>query len=183
VLRTEVHIFRRSFKTTGSGTWLQIIFILLSALWKLYSDISRGFAIVPRGIALTNLSKNIEMRHPLLWIRSCGILCFWTSRIRIRHYLYGSGSFHHQAKTARKILISTVLRLPYDFQSLKNDVKIQVVSKKTWEKKKICGHLEGHWRKEQDSLVRGTDPRIHIRTTMSRIHNTGALHLKFIFVS
>jgi len=36
---------------------------------------------------------------PVLWIR---IICFWASRIRIRHYLYGSvsgsRSFHHQAK-------------------------------------------------------------------------------------
>jgi hypothetical protein len=48
--------------------------------------------------------------------------------------------------------------------------------------KKIEGHLEGHWRKEQDPtpdpepypLVRGTDPRIwiRIRIKMSRIRNT-----------
>jgi hypothetical protein len=39
--------------------------------------------------------------------------CFWASRIRIHHYLYGSesgsGSFHHQAKKGRKTLISTFL--------------------------------------------------------------------------
>jgi hypothetical protein len=37
-------------------------------------------------------------------------------------YLYGSGSFNQQAKKLRKALISTVLRLLYDFLSLKNDV-------------------------------------------------------------
>jgi hypothetical protein len=33
-------------------------------------------------------------------------------------------------------------------------------------------HLEGHRRKCQDPLIRGTDPRIRIRTNMSRIRNT-----------
>jgi hypothetical protein len=49
--------------------------------------------------------------------------CFLTSRIRICHYLYGSGFFHHQAKIIRKNLIST---------SLKNDVKYlqRIISKK-----------------------------------------------------
>jgi hypothetical protein len=39
---------------------------------------------------------------------------------------YGSDtrSFHHQAYTVRKIYISTVLKLLYDFLSLKNDVNV-----------------------------------------------------------
>jgi len=47
--------------------------------------------------------------------------------------MYGSGSFHHQAKTAKKTFISTVLRLLFDFLSLKNDVNVpsKVISKKT----------------------------------------------------
>jgi hypothetical protein len=42
----------------------------------------------------------------------------------------------------------------------------------------LCWRLEGQGRKKQDpapdpdSLVRGTDPRIRIRTKMSQIHNT-----------
>jgi hypothetical protein len=36
----------------------------------------------------------------------------------------GSGSFHHQEKNVRKNLISTVLRLLYDFLILKNDVPV-----------------------------------------------------------
>jgi hypothetical protein len=41
---------------------------------------------------------------------------------------YGSdfGSFHHQAKIVRKTLIPTVLRLLYDFLSLKNYVHVPV---------------------------------------------------------
>jgi hypothetical protein len=43
----------------------------------------------------------------------------------------------------------------------------------------FCWRLEGHGRKKQDPepdpdpLVRGKDPRILIRTKMSRINNTG----------
>ncbi len=39
-------------------------------------------------------------------------------------YLYGSGSFHQQAKKWRKTLIPTVLWLLYDFLSLKNDANV-----------------------------------------------------------
>ncbi len=48
------------------------------------------------------------------------------ARIRIHHYLYGSGfgTFHHQAKIVWKTLIFTVLWLLYDFLSLKNDVNL-----------------------------------------------------------
>ncbi len=35
---------------------------------------------------------------------------------------YGSGSFYHPAKIVRNTLIPTVLRLLFDFLSLKNDV-------------------------------------------------------------
>ncbi len=43
---------------------------------------------------------------------------------------HGSGSFYHQAKIVRKILISTVLRLLYDFLSLKNNVNVPSKSNK-----------------------------------------------------
>jgi hypothetical protein len=42
----------------------------------------------------------------------------------------GSGSFYHQAKIERKTLIPTVLRLPFDFLSLKNDVNVPSKSNK-----------------------------------------------------
>jgi hypothetical protein len=54
---------------------------------------------------------------------SLGSVRFWASRVRIRHYLYGSGSFHHQAKQQKvmKTLISTLLCHLYDFLSLNTD--------------------------------------------------------------
>jgi hypothetical protein len=64
-------------------------------------------------------------------------------------YLYGSGSFHQQAKKRRKILISTVLRLLYDFLFLNSAVNV-VPSKRNAPKnleKKIFGgilRVEGH---------------------------------------
>ncbi len=80
-----------------------------------------------------------------------------------------------------KIVSKTVLCLLYDFFSLKNDVNVASKSNtlKTYEIIFGC-QLEGHWRKEQDPDresnpdpgVRGTDPRIRIRTKMSQIRNT-----------
>jgi len=57
-----------------------------------------------------------------------GSICFWASWIRIERY--GSGSYFHQAKIARKTLIPTVLRLLFDFLSLKNDVNVASKSNK-----------------------------------------------------
>ncbi len=79
-------------------------------------------------------------------------------------------------------MIYTVLRILYDFLSLKNDVNVP--SKRINQNKleKILffvGVLKVRdWRKEQDPnpepdpLVRGTNPRIRIRTKMSQIQNT-----------
>ncbi len=39
-------------------------------------------------------------------------------------YLYGSGSFHHQAQLLRETWISTLWWLLYDFLFLKNDVNV-----------------------------------------------------------
>jgi hypothetical protein len=49
----------------------------------------------------------------------------------------GTGSSHHQAKIKRKLLISTVLSLFYDFLSVKNDVNLPPKSdkQKKFEKK------------------------------------------------
>jgi hypothetical protein len=41
-----------------------------------------------------------------------------------QRYGSGSGSFYHQAKIVSKTLIPTVLRLLFDFLSLKNDVNV-----------------------------------------------------------
>jgi hypothetical protein len=49
----------------------------------------------------------------------------------------GSGSFYHQATIVRKTLISTVLRLLYDFLSLKSYVNVASKSNKPKELKKI----------------------------------------------
>ncbi len=43
---------------------------------------------------------------------------------------HGSGSFYHQAKIVRKTSIPTVLRLLFDFLSLKNDVNVPSKSNK-----------------------------------------------------
>ncbi len=65
-------------------------------------------------------------------MQCCWSLCFWTSRIRIHHYLdgSGSGSFHHQGKIVRKTLIFTVVWLLYDLFSLKNDLNVPIKSNK-----------------------------------------------------
>ncbi len=82
-----------------------------------------------------------------------------------------------------------IVRKPFIYNdlwllSLKNDVnapsRSTVISKRKLEsrnKTNFCWRLEGHWWQEQDSepdsLVRGTNSRIRIRTKMSRIRNTG----------
>jgi hypothetical protein len=76
---------------------------------------------------------------------SVGSVCFCASRspIRIRHYLYGSGSesgsFHQQAKKVRKNLTYTTLWLFFDYLSLKTDVNVPSKSKmqKHFEKNKF----------------------------------------------
>ncbi len=45
-------------------------------------------------------------------------------------YGSGSGSFHQQAKKVRKTLIFTILRLLFDFLSMKTDVNVPSKSKK-----------------------------------------------------
>ncbi len=47
-----------------------------------------------------------------------------------QRYGSGSGSFYHQAKNVRKILIPTVLWLLFDFLSLKNDANVPSKSNK-----------------------------------------------------
>jgi hypothetical protein len=61
--------------------------------------------------------------------------------VQATRYGSRSGSFYRQAKMVRKTLIPTVLRLLYDFLSLKTDVK---VASKRNNQKKICCHLERH---------------------------------------
>ncbi len=59
----------------------------------------------------------------------CYVVC-WVSRIRIRHYMYGS--FHHQGKKVRKTLISTVFLLFYELYLtfILTDVNVPLKSKK-----------------------------------------------------
>ncbi len=90
----------------------------------------------------------------------------------------------HQAEILRKTLISTALRLLFDFLSLKNDVLVP--SKSNMQKNFLTkiSFLLASWRSQDPSphpdpepLVRGMDPRIQIRihTKMSWIRNTAAL--------
>jgi hypothetical protein len=79
---------------------------------------------------------------------------FGASRIRIRPYLNGSGSFHCQAKKVRKLLIFTVLWLLYHFLSLIIDVNVlpsKSNKQKTREKKLFfVDILKATDEKEQD---------------------------------
>ncbi len=50
---------------------------------------------------------------------------FGTLKIRISDYLYGSGSFHQQAKNLRLTMISSVLSLLNDMLSLKTGVSVR----------------------------------------------------------
>ncbi len=79
---------------------------------------------------------------------------------------YGSGSFRHQAKVARKILISLVLWLLYVFCLWIIIKYLQKVISKKLVVLKVNDKGAG-----SDPLVRCTDQRIRIRTKMSRILN------------
>jgi hypothetical protein len=48
-----------------------------------------------------------------------------------KSYGSGSGSFYHQAKIVSKTLFPTVLRLLFDFLSLKNEVNVPSKRKKS----------------------------------------------------
>ncbi len=107
---------------------------------------------------------------------------FLSSRIRNRHYLYGSRTFHQQVRKERKTLISSILWLLFEFLSLKTDIKVnvpsKVKSKKTPGKKLFVGissatDKKAGLRSDPDPSVSGTDLRIRIQilTKMSQIHN------------
>jgi hypothetical protein len=59
-----------------------------------------------------------------------GSVSFRASWIRIRKYLYGSGSFRQQAKKLIRVLISDVSCLPNDFLSLRTDANVPTKSNK-----------------------------------------------------
>jgi hypothetical protein len=87
---------------------------------------------------------------------------------------YGSGSFHHQAKTVRKPLISTVCDF-FGFFSLKNDVNVpsKYNNPKNLEKNNCVDILNVTDEKNRiRSRIRYSEVRIRIRTKMSRIRNT-----------
>ncbi len=83
---------------------------------------------------LTN-QPSPEVSHEETRVVDPDTYVFWAFRIRIRHHLYGSGSgsFHQQAKTVKKTLISNILLLLFNFLSLKTDVNVP--SKRNWQKK------------------------------------------------
>jgi hypothetical protein len=80
---------------------------------------------------------------------------------------YGSGSFHRQARMARKTCFVTSLRLFIFY-----DVNVPVFRIRIWIRRihMFLGIPDPH----PDPLVRGTDPRIRIwiHIEMSRIHST-----------
>ncbi len=91
-------------------------------------------------------------------------------------------------KAVLRIRILLFLGLPDSdplVRDLKNDVNVTSKSNKQKNFEFFCcWWLEGHWRKWQDPdphpdpdpLGRGLDPRIRIRTKISRIRNTAANH-------
>jgi len=58
--------------------------------------------------------------------------------IQLRHYLYESISFHHQAKKSKENLVSTVLWLIYDFLSLKRTFRKKKAKKNLGIKTYLC---------------------------------------------
>ncbi len=93
---------------------------------------------------------------------------FWVSRIsiRIRCSQVRIRLRILQAKIVRKTLISIVLWLLYDFYLYRmNDVNLLAFQIQI---RMFLGLPDPH----PDPLVRGTDPRIRIRTKMYRIRNT-----------
>ncbi len=96
-----------------------------------------------------------------------------------------SGSVYQQTKIVRKTLIPTVMRLLYDFLSLKNDVNIP--SKSTKQK-----NLEKNYffvdvlkvtdenMQDPDPLVRGMDQRIRIRTDFKPRSRSGSAWNRFV---
>ncbi len=93
---------------------------------------------------------------------------------------------HRILTTINKKLHSSCFVIVYDFLSLKKDVNVALKSNNRKMSKKdnfhlFSCHLEGHLRTDlalesdpnPDPLVRGMDPRVRIRTKMSRIPNTG----------
>ncbi len=89
-------------------------------------------------------------------------------------HVFGSpGSFYYQAKKVRKMLISTALWLLFDFLSFKMMYMYlqEVVSKKLFFKFVFCLHLGKV--NDENSRIRGMDPRIQIRIhpEMSWIRN------------
>ncbi len=115
----------------------------LEALAILYS-LEGGWEVEPlplKGTYLLDLFLFLTPKDRHCWNQCCGSVCFWTSRIRIRHYLNASGSgsgsesFHHEEKIAKKSwFVCTLMWLLYDFLSLKNYVNVhlqKVISQKT----------------------------------------------------
>ncbi len=87
---------------------------------------------------------------------STGSTCFGPpgSGSTSQRYGSGSGSFYHYAKIVLINIESYYFVTLFDFLSLKNDVNVpsKVISRKNCVKKLVfCWHLEGQWRKEQDS--------------------------------
>ncbi len=114
--------------------------------------------------------------------------------IRIRHYLYGSRSFHYLAKKQDKpwFQIQLDLWLLYGFFSQTTDANIPSKSNilcdnkhKTLKEKNLPYFLLASWEPltkrtgsgSGSETVSGSDPRIRIRTKISRIYNTAAERL------
>ncbi len=88
------------------------------------------------------LKKNANSEKAWVWktqvghvlvarqVESVGSVYFWASWIRIRQSEVGIQSLLSSNKTVSKALIPTVLCLHFDFISLKNDVHVNVPSKR-----------------------------------------------------
>jgi hypothetical protein len=81
----------------------------------------------------TPLSRTGNLR-PKKQCCGSGSVCFWISRIRIRHYLYGSGSSNNQSKKKK----NNVFYCCDFFMTLKNDVNVLQKVKKNLEKSYFC---------------------------------------------
>jgi hypothetical protein len=105
-----------------------------------------------------------------IWIRICMIRIFWASWIRIRIRNLFVRIRIRKSKRCKKTLISTVLRLLYDFLSLKNDVNVP--SKRNKRKRKKITFFVGVFKiSDENSRIR---IRPRIRFTWSQVRIRGS---------
>ncbi len=93
----------------------------------------------------------------------CGFesVWFWASWIRIRHYLYGSGSFHHQAKSKKNRFVWLFLLEDWFWSriSIRNLVE-RIHGSTTPDKRLIQSNPYLSWRSRSRAICRSRSKRM-----------------------